>query len=341
VTTAKQGLFGAFLAAGLLMAGSASADVSGFISGIMGDKAANADFLGSWSSQSGDIDHIVVSSGSSGTVRIQVFGRCEARICNWGALPARVRTDGPTSQTVLSLAADFNLGYALRHITLHKQPGKTLRFDMVTEFTDGSDRHDYENSGALSVTGASAEVPTVGTPAAAAVVGQPASQFDNAQPVVATTTQLTQDCLTIDTAHTYVAADNGNWKLRDFLHVVQNFGPYHVSANKGSAILSFYRFDEDCHVGRGRSNLAFYRASGEVPHQAMPGQDCIDVHPEKVEAVLRDDDWKVVEGARAIYNYGSDKDGAVKAAAIIKSLNFSRQCFFDRANLSASYWLSR
>jgi hypothetical protein len=138
-----------------------------------------------------------------------------------------------------------------------------------------------------------------------------------------------------------VTTDGGNWKLRDFLHVVQNFGPYRAAANKGLTTLSFYHFDEVCRVGRGATNLTFYRASGEVPRQAMPGQECVDVHPDKVEAVRRDDDWKVVEGGREIYNYSSDNVGAAQVVRIIKSLNLGRQCFFDRANLSASYWLSR
>lgn len=337
--TTKQGFFGAILVAGLWVAAPASADVSGILSGIMGNKAANGDFLGSWTAQGGDIDHIVVSAGNSGTVRIQVFGRCDAGICNWGALPARLRTEGPTSEVVLSLAADFNLGFALRRLTLHKQPGKALRFDMVTEFTDGSERHDYESSGLLTVTGAPAPVaPSV--PAAAAI-SQSASHLDTPQPVVSAATQVTDDCFAIDSTHTYVTADGGNWKLRDFLHVVQNFGPYRAAANKGLATLSFYHFDEVCHVGRGSTNLAFYRASGEVPRQAMPGEDCLDVHPNKVEAVLREDDWKVVEGSREIYNYSSDQKGAVQAVSLIKSLNLNRQCFFDRANLLASYWLSR
>ncbi|MDR3526686.1 MAG: hypothetical protein P4L57_05360 [Rhizomicrobium sp.] len=362
--TAKQGLFGAFLASGLILGGSAAADVTGFLGGLLGVNAANAEFLGSWTARNGDIDHVVVTASGSGPVRIQVFGRCETRICNWGALPARIRTEGPNSETVLSLAADFNLGFALRHITLHKQPGKMLRFDMVTEFTDGSERHDYESSGQLSLSGtapAPTSIPTTApqsAPATSAAVAAPTAvassavagplttdqptPIDNSQPVAASSAQVTDDCFAVDTTHAYVAMDSDNWKLRDFLHVVQNFGPYRAAAGKGLAVLKYYHFDEICHVGRGASNMAFYRASGEVPHQAsLPKEDCLDVHPEKVEILQRDEDWQVVEGGRAIYNYGSDRSGAAQAAGIIKSLNLSRQCFFDRANLSASYWLSR
>lgn len=344
----KWGLFGGVVSVGLLWTGAATADVTGFISDLVSSKTAYDGFLGTWTGgAAGDIERIIVTSSSSAPARIQVFGRCEARICNWGALPARIRTDSPTSNTVRSLSADFNLGSALRHITLHRLPGNGLRFDMVTEFTDGSDRRDYESTGQLSVAGSAAatsaapQAVTVPHAAVAPQAGVPDLAVDNSMPVAASAAPPTDDCIAIDTSHAYLANDSGNWKLRDFLHVIQNFGPYRAAAAKGLSVIAFYRLDEVCHVGRGTTNMVFFRAAGEVPRQPMGGEDCSDVHADKVLAVKQDDDWKVVDGTREIYAYGSDQGGASQAAAIIRSLNLSRQCFFDRANSSASYWLSR
>jgi len=368
------------LAAGLMWPAAACGQ------GVLGDlvsggKSPAEGFAGTWIAPAGsDIDHIIVSGSSSGPVRIQVFGRCETRVCNWGALAARIRTDGPTSTVTRALSADFNLGFALRHITLHREPGQALRFEMVTEFTDGSDRHDYETAGRLVPAGAVAASPSpapaavpapvtaavppatpANVPAAAgaapAVPAQPAAgsgitalnplswfgSKDNAGGVTAAagSTAPVDDCFAFDTAHAYIVSANGNWNIRDFLHVVQGFGPYRVAADKGLKTIAFYRFDEICHVGRGASNLTFLRAAGEVPHQPMPGEDCVDVHADKVEVVKRDDDWSVVDGGRVIFNYGSDKDGAAQAASVIKSLGLTRQCYYDRAYPTASYWLSR
>jgi len=398
MTRAKWGFVG--LAAGLLWFGPALADVTGFLGDLVGGKSAAAEFAGTWTATgtaAGDIDHLVVTATGSGPVRIQVFGRCETRICNWGALPARVRTDGPTSDSVRSLAADFNLGFALRHITLHRLAGNILRFDMVTEFTDGSDRHDYEAAGQLVPAGtkvaaaspapAASAAPSpapVAAPAPAPIPApipapnpapapsatsstlsslnplhwlsskpapQPAAPqtaaaptavpIDNTEPVAASSAAPVSDCSAIDAGHLYVAPVNGNWNLRDFLHVVQGFGPYRDAANRGLAVLNFYRFDEICRVGRGTTNMTFLRAAGEVPHQPMAGADCSDVRPEQVAAVKRDDDWKVVDGSREIYDYGSDEQGAAEAVAVIKSLNLSHQCYFDRANTPVSYLIAR
>lgn len=339
---------------------------------LINGKSAGEGFAGTWQGPpGGDIDHVIVSASGSGPIRIQVFGRCEARVCNWGVLPARIRTDGPSSEAIRSLSADFNLGFALRHITLHRAPGNLLHVDMVTEFTDGSERHDYEASGQLVPAGAAtaaapnpspapstAPAPNTPPPPAGAgisalnplgwfsskpapqAVVQPAQQ-DSAMPVAASAAPPVDDCMAIDAGHLYVATSNGNWNLRDFLHVAQSFGPYKVAANKGLAVAGFYRFDEVCHVGRGTTNLTFLRVAGEVPHQAMAGEDCSDVHPDKVAVMQRDDSWKVMDGEREIFDYGSDREGAGQAASVIKSLNLSRQCYYDRANLATSYWLSR
>jgi hypothetical protein len=164
---------------------------------------------------------------------------------------------------------------------------------------------------------------------------------DNSMPVAASTAAPVDDCFGIDTNHVYLAPANGNWNVRDFLHVVQGFGPYRAAAVKGLAVIAFYRFDEICHIGRGATNMAFFRAAGEVPRQPMGGEECVDVHFDHVMAINKDDDWKVVDGNREIYDYGSDKDGANQAASVIKSLALSRQCTYDRANLAVSYWLSR
>jgi hypothetical protein len=364
------------LAAGLLWALS---PVHGAITGVFNDlingKSAADGFVGTWQAPpGGDIDHIAVTASSSGPVRIQVFGRCETRVCNWGVLPARIRTDGPASDVVRSLSADFNLGFALRHITLHRAPGNALRFDMVTEFTDGSERHDYESTGQLVPAGvamAAAPVPSANAapapsaapppprpPAAGAGISalnplswfsskpapqaaeQPAPQ-DGAMPVAASAVAPVDDCVAVDAGHLYVASSNGNWYVRDFLHVAQSFGPFKVAANKGLVVAQFYRFDEVCHVGRSTTNLTFLRTAGEVPRQPLSGEDCSDVHPDKVAAEQRDDSWKVVDGGREIFDYGSDREGALQAVSAIKTFNLARQCYYDRANLAASYWLTR
>jgi hypothetical protein len=374
---------------GLLAAGLTGpvAAFGGVLGDLVGGNSVAGEYAGTWTAPPGsDIDHIVVTTGS-GPVRIQVFGRCETRVCNWGALPARVRTDGPNSEVVRSLGADFNLGFALRHITLHRQAGNALRFDLVTEFTDGSERHDYETAGQLVPAGTvvasapAAAAPTAApaaapnaapAPAAAAPAPQaapaaapkagsgitalnPLNWFskpetpasvqpgpeDSSTPAAVGVAAPVDDCFAIDTSHAYVVNANGNWNVRDFLHVVQGFGPYRVAAEKGLKTIGYYHFDEVCHIGRGATNMTFFRAAGEVPHQAMPGESCVDTHPDKVMAVKRDDDWKVVDGDREIFNYGSDQAGAAQAAAVIKALALSRQCYYDRANLTASYWLSR
>jgi hypothetical protein len=383
-----RGTFAAMLTVALFWAGAAMAGITNTISDLINPESPYAGFLGTWTNPDAglsDIDHIMITASGSVQLRVQTFGRCGSQICNWGTLLGHVRSDNPQSAAVRSIAVDYNLGFALQHITLRRVQGNTLRFDIVTEFTDGSARHDYETSGRLIPLGArpvaSAAPATTGAPAtttvpaatsapaAAAAPAEtgtlaaevrpvaPASDVASAAPAPTkpwwnpfggTESAATNragggpgDCITFDTEHLYQAPDAGNWKVRDFLHTVQDFGPYRSAAGRALAVIAYYHLDEVCRIGRGNSNLVFYRATGEVPHTTMPSENCVETHPDKVEAVLRDDDWMVVDGGREIYNYGSDKDAAQQAAAVVKTLGFSRQCYFDRSNTPLSYWLSR
>ena len=389
----KRGTFAAMLTVALFWAGAAMAGITNTISDLINPESSYAGFLGTWTNPDAglsDVDHIVITASGSEQLRVQTFGRCGSQICNWGTLLGHIRSDNPQSAAVRSISVDYNLGFALRHITLRRVQGNTLGFDIVTEFTDGSARHDYETSGRLIPLGArpvasaapaapaapaAAAAPAAttapaatGAPAAAAAPAEtdtfaaevrpvaPASDVASAAPAptkpwwdVLSVTEPTGanmggapgDCITFDTEHSYLGPDAGNWKVRDFMHTIQDFGPYRSAAGRALAVIAYYHLDEVCRIGHGNSNLVFYRATGEVPHTTMPGEDCVETHPDKVEAVLRDDNWMVVDGGREIYNYGSDKDAAQQAASVIKSLGFSRQCYFDRSNTPLSYWLSR
>jgi hypothetical protein len=370
-----RGTFAAMLTVALFWTGAAMAGITNTISDLINPESPYAGFLGTWTNPDAglsDIDHIVITASGSEQLRVQTFGRCGSQICNWGALLGHIRSDNPQSAAVRSIAVDYNLGFALRHITLRRVQGNTLGFDIVTEFTDGSARHDYETSGRLIPLGsrpvASAAPAATGAPAAAAAPAEtdllaaevrpvaPASDvasaapapakpwwdpFGGAEPATASTGGAPGDCITFDTEHSYLTHDAGDWKIRDFLHTIQDFGPYQAAATRALAVIAYFHLDGVCRIGRGSSHLVYYLATGEVPHTTMPGEDCIETHADKVAAVLRGGDWMVVDGGRKIYNYGSDKDAAQQAASVIKTLGFSRQCYFDRSNSPLSYWLSR
>ena len=382
----RRRTFATMLTIALFWTGAAMAGITNAISDLINPDSPYAGVLGTWTNPDAglsDIDHIMITASGSEQLRVQTFGRCGSQICNWGTLLGHIRSDNPQSAALRSISVDYNLGFALRHITLRRAQGDTLRFDIVTEFTDGSARHDYETSGRLirlgarpavsaapALSGAPAASPApaaTGTPAPAAPAETdafaadvrpvaPASDIASSapapakpwwdvlsvtQPATASTGGAPGDCITFDTEHSYVTNEAGDWKVHDFLHTIQDFGPYRIAANRALAVIAYYHLDGVCRIGRGSSNLVYYLAAGEVPHTTMPGEDCVETHPDKVAAVLRDDDWVVVDGGREIYNYGSDKDAAQQAAAVIKTLGLSRQCTFDRNNTPLAYWLSR
>jgi len=376
----RRGVFAAMVTAALFGASAAMAGVTSAISDLINPSSPYAAFLGTWTNPDGglsDIDHIMIAASGSEQLRVQTFGRCGSHICNWGSLLGHVRSDNPQSAAVRSISVDYNLGFALRHITLRHAQGDMLRFDVVTEFTDGSARHDYETGGRLIPLGArpvaSAAPETTSAPAApdgpatAAVApagtdmlaGEarpvaPVSDVASAAPatpwwdVLNVTKPSAEraaggpgDCKIFDTEHSYLAPDAGNWKVRDFMQTIQDFGPYRIAAARALAVIGYYHLDEICRIGSGNSNLTYYLATGEVPRTTMPNENCVETQSGKVEAVLHDDDWTVSDSGREIYNYGSDKDAAQQAAMVIKTLGLSRQCYFDKSNTPLFYWLAR
>jgi len=342
----RKRILAAVLAATALTASAATAGVTSFLTDIVSPNSSLAGFLGTWAYGDlgpGDIDHVIVSEGGASSVRIQVFGRCENVVCNWGVQNARVRTTRPDSDEVRSLAADFNLGYALRHLTLHKAPGGLLAYEVVTEFTDGSDRHDYENVGRLLPPGA---VPTAAVPSpvpeASAVSPAPSpaeAAYANSPSTASAGGE--EDCIQFNGKKAYVADDgNGNWQVRDFLHPVLKLGPNRNAALAAMRIVANYHFDEVCYIGHGAGQMTYWRMAGEFARTPMPGQDCIDVDPTKVKAVQRDDSWKVMNGEQELFDYGDDQANAQQAAQMIRSYRLNRQCFFARPDSRTSYWLA-
>ena len=339
MTQARQRVFATVLLGAGLFAGAAFGGVASLLGDLVDPATAYAGFLGAWSHRdagASDIDRVIVTEGGSTHVRMQVFGRCENVICNWGVQSARVRAERPDIDTVRSITADYNLGYALRRVTLHKAPGGALSYDVVTEFTDGSDRHDYESIGRLMATDAAAAAPATAAPGAV-----PAIASYSGSPSASAVGSVQENCLQFDGGKAYVTRDDsGGWQIRDFLHPVLRLGPNRAAAFAAMKIVSNYRFDEVCFVGRDRGQMTYWRSAGEIARTPMPQQDCTEVHSAKVQAVQRGEDWKVVDGDIEIYDYGEDRAGADQAALVIRTYALNRQCFFARPDSRTHYWLA-
>lgn len=82
-----------------------------------------------------------------------------------------------------------------------------------------------------------------------------------------------------------------------------------------------------------------------LPHpmpQPLPppqvAEDCIGFNPMAVQAKFVAGHWKVVQGSMWMLDFGGNAAGAQRAAHIIKTYGFNKQCFVKRPNPDMNYW---
>src|SRR5271157_4719862 len=116
-----------------LMAGVARADVT--------------DFYGNWEDAGGDasgVAHVQISPAGGNHVGVRIYGDCHPIECNWGLADAQSYTAGPRLGDVTSISASFNSGFAHKQIIIRKGGSGLLQFEMLTDFVDGSGRHNFD-----------------------------------------------------------------------------------------------------------------------------------------------------------------------------------------------------
>ena len=319
--------------------------------------ADSADFLGVWRAPDGDpsgIARVVVSPGEGRRLTVHVFGACAAGACDWGASPARLYADGPDSQEIGSIAAEFDAGGAHRRLTFHLSVAHALRIDMQTDFAANAGRGDYATSTAVAYAGEWNEAPRVATAAApgqAPVAAAPpeSSGWFGGSGLIGLGSRTPQgyqaaageDCTPFNPAEVRASNTDGSWRLGDFSHRLENFGSHHEDALRGQALLAYYHFDEECVVARDSRTMLYWKRAGLVPKESLRGEVCVALDPAAVKAVQNDGGWSVASGLAVLLDFGDDKAGAERAASVIHTYKLNRQCFAGPPKSGLQYWLAQ
>lgn len=309
---------------------------------LLGGGSSIESFVGTWSPSNPDdspIARVVVSEAGPNHVRILVLAHCQAADCNWGDAVGRNHSGDPASDEIRSIVAEYDVAGTKRRLTLRQGPGASLRYELVTDFTRGADGHDYETSGALIPVAPQPPAPVAAAsePAAVAAVAPAPTSVVAAAPAASA---IQEDCVPINLADLFVAPVDRGWQLRDYNHPILDFGSDRLAALKAQAVLSYYRFDEQCFIARPHAAMLYWRSAGEVPRAPMPHEDCIDVNPSAVTASEEGGSWKVKDGEASLLDFGDDRDGALLAVSVIKTYRLTRQCFAARPSTVMQYWLA-
>jgi hypothetical protein len=318
------------------------------------------DFFGIWVNSNADnsgIARVIVQPGDGAKVTIHLFGLCGAAECDWGTQPAQIYASDPAAHDVRSIAADFATGFGHKRMTITTAVGHALRFDLQTDFSAGSAQSNYATSGSIVYAGdwesaprvASATPPSPSASGNAPPAGAPPPPnegwFGNVGlgPAVPRgyVPAAGENCRPFDPEQVRVGVVNGNWQLASFAQHLLEFGTHQLAARLAAAVVGFYHFDEQCVVTDTRAVMVYWKRAGQVPSSEMPGQDCVALDPANAKAEPDGDDWHVTAGGTALLDFGDDKEGAERAASVIKTYRMNRQCFIARPDSKAQYWLSR
>lgn len=310
------------------------------------------DFYGIWTDSQTDgsgIARIVILPGDGNRAAIHLYGRCVPGECDWGIQPARAYAGGPGGGEIQSLAAEFDNAGVRRRLVLRPAVGHALRFEIETDYADGSGQANYAVTGALDYAGDWSAAPRVAEAPAGAPTPQPvapearssASSFFGLGPAAASgyVPAAGEDCRPFNPDQVRVGVVDGDWRVGDFATRLLNFGPYQSAARRAKLVLDNYHFDEQCFVGHGSDAMMYWKRAGHVPNTALRDADCVALGPSGVKLVQKEDGWQVVSGAAVLLAF-DDKADAERALSVIATYKLDRQCFFDRGAGRAQYWLA-
>ncbi|HTQ13175.1 MAG TPA: hypothetical protein VMH86_04805 [Rhizomicrobium sp.] len=280
-------------------------------------------FFGHWANVHPDTDNItkVIIQPGAGGIKVRAFGQCHPTDCDWGV------TDGHYENGFLDekIKAEFNSGFSITRLVMHRAAGGDLEYDAHTHFTDGSGRAPYDVHGHFyRVSGYGGYGGGGGPPP-----GPPPGPSMGAE-----------DCNAFNPATVTASFVGGEWKVVDGGSWMLSYGGNAPAAHHAADIIHHYHFDRQC-FGQPRPAMMYWKKGNHVPSGNTPGQDCIGLNPDHAMAAHLGGSWKVVADGNSLLDFGGNHAGADQAVAVIQAYRLNRQCFIERPNPSMMYWLSQ
>jgi len=130
-----------------------------------------------------------------------------------------------------------------------------------------------------------------------------------------------------------------------------NFSGQKHEAKRGLEIIKHYKMNKQCYMGWPNVSMVYYTVDDKAPTGSFSGEDCITFNPNKLKVKRISHrvpnppsrpfyvyTWKIVEGRRELFDFGSREDEAWQSLATIKKYGFTHQCFVGRPRPSMTYF---
>jgi hypothetical protein len=147
-----------------------------------------------------------------------------------------------------------------------------------------------------------------------------------------------EDCISIDYSKVSLALIGNRYKIVQGTMWLLDFGMDIASATKALNIIKFYKFTQQCFVGRPNPSMQYYLCNSTSPVGAFSGEDAIGFNPSAIKVKKINNSWKIVEGSHWIMDFASSETEALTAFAIIQKYGFNKICFVGRPNASMTYF---
>ncbi|MCE1274248.1 MAG: hypothetical protein LWW75_06980 [Chlorobiales bacterium] len=287
--------------------------------------AALNQFTGHWKNIDPNTAGIttIVIDGNANALKMHAWGKCHPKDCDWGQVDAYAyapNVSSPTEPNAQAVTATYTTGFSQTQVVAAPAGNNTIRANVYTRFTDGSNRSNYT----ASYTFKRMLVPVPLSPMAPL-------------PMTPQAPAVQEDCVAFNPATTTVRNIDGRWTIVDGNHLMFNFGDKKMEALKALKIIKYYRLNQSCFVGRPDPSFSYLLVNGQAPQGSMPGEDAVAFNPNTTEVKNINGRWKIVDGAHWLFDFG-DKEGEARAAlSIIRKYGFTRSCFVGRPDPAFSY----
>lgn len=158
------------------------------------------------------------------------------------------------------------------------------------------------------------------------------------QTTISFTTTIQEDCISFDYLRAEVQNVGGRWKIVVGNMWLLDFGTNEEEATEALRIITHYRMNQQCFVGRPDPSMEYYLADGQAPAGSLEGEDSISFDPDRIEVQNIGGGWKIVEGNNIIMDFGTGEDEAWTAFGAIKKYGFNHICFVGHPDPSMTYF---
>ena len=139
-----------------------------------------------------------------------------------------------------------------------------------------------------------------------------------------------EDCISFNPATATAQQIQGSWKVVDGSNWLFDFGNNESAAKKSLNIITKYRMNQSCFVGRPNPSFQYMLVSGNAPAGALGDEDCVSFNPATTTVQQIQGSWKIVDGSHWMFDFGANKAEADQALAIIKKYGFTHSCYVGR-----------